>query len=144
MIGMRYCLLPLAVMSLSSCATLYRATISEIRPVKSAAEEVDIKASEMGFDVKGAASLTRGLANRYGNKNAKSAGGILDFAVAMSSWAPATGNPTLREDWSDAVATELRQRCQGGRVENLTVLREAASYPLVSGEIVRVKAYCAR
>jgi hypothetical protein len=126
------------------CATVHRATISEIRPVGNAGGSLDVKASETGFDVRGAAQTTRNLTHRYGNSNARNAGSMLNFAVQMSSWSPATGNPTVSETWADAITVELRERCSGGRVSNIAVIRESASYPYISGEIVRVKAECLR
>jgi hypothetical protein len=134
----------LVVMCCMGCATVHRATISEIRPAGERGGEMDVKLSEMGFDVQGAAKTTRYLTARHGNKNAQSAGAILDFVVAMSSWAPKTGNPTVSDLWADGSYDELKRRCPNGRVSNVMVVRESAKYPLVSGEIVRIKADCAR
>ena len=55
---------------------------------------------------------------------------------------PKTGKPVFTEKYSDKIIHELRTECPSGRITGLTMVRETAEYPVVSGEIVKVVGYC--
>lgn len=118
---------------------MHRTHVSEIEPRLPDSHPIDIKASEIGFDVQGAGKMSSRLLKRGGNQDAAK---WLDFIVWATTWSPKTGNPTTSETWADSVPSALKKECPNGKVSNIQVVRESASYPLVSGEIVRIRAIC--
>lgn len=135
-------LLLLCSVALSGCAVLHRTGIGELEPQGSQGIPIDIRVSETGFDIKGAASAGRSLTQRYGNRNARDAGSTLETIVALTNMAPQVGNPTVTDTWADSMAGALREKCPNGKITNIQFVRETAKYPLVSGEIVRISALC--
>ena len=62
--------------------------------------------------------------------------------IALFQMGPKTGKPVFTPKYSDQIIHELRTTCPSGRITGLTMVRETADYPVVSGEIVKVVGYC--
>lgn len=125
---------------LQSCAFLHHAQLGEIRHKKNHVRmPFEIKVSETGVDMKEAADLAGALSN--GNDAAGTAKEIADI-VSMFQMGPRTGKPVYNEKYADGIAKAIYQKCPSGEITGLVMIREMASYPVVSGEIIKVKGYC--
>jgi hypothetical protein len=123
----------------SGCAILHRAQISDIQ-YKKGYDRVpfEVKVSEVGFDVKGAGDLAGSLIQGQGGENAQSLGEIM----AYFQMGPVTGIPVYNRNYADKILELIYKRCPSGNYTGLTSIRETNAYPVVSGEIVKIKGYC--
>lgn len=136
---------------LSGCAVLHTVELGDVDPVEPGAEPIEIMVSETGASIREAI----GIARLAAHATAAAAGGglhgargisrnlaILDTIAAVSNFGPRTGNPVFDDGYVDEIPNALRQACPTGRLSALKVTRESAKYPVISGEIVRIKGYC--
>lgn len=129
----------LLMLQLSGCTVLHKAQIGEIDMRGPSVTPIDIKVSEMGFSVREAGRLGSALA---GNK--KSSDSIKKIAnlVAMFQMGPVTGKPVYNESYARNIRNQIIQSCPSGHITGLSSVRETNSYPVLSGEIVRITGYC--
>ena len=78
-----------------------------------------------------------------GKRASKQVGAVQDI-VKMFQMGPRTGNPVFDDAYSDRLITLLQRQCPSGRISGLISIREAAKYPVVSGELVKLVGYCLR
>lgn len=125
---------------LQGCAFLHHAQVGEIRYKKDHVRmPFELKVSETGVDMNEIANLSGALSN--GNDAAGSAQSVAEV-VALFQMGPRTGKPTYNEKYADKLATEIYQKCPSGDITGLVMIREMASYPVISGEIIKIKGYC--
>lgn len=125
---------------LQSCAFLHHAQVGEIRYKKNHVRmPFELKVSETGIDMKELADVSGALSN--GNDMAGSTKSIADI-VSMFQMGPRTGKPVYNEKYADKLAKAIYQKCPSGDITGLVMIREMASYPVVSGEIIKIKGYC--
>lgn len=136
---MRQCLGAGLAVLLSGCAVLHHAQVGDIdNRAGYRKEQFDIKVSELGLDFGAAAQVGRQVfGSRAGDQFEK----MNQFASLFRS-GRATGNPVFVEDYARKLNEAILQRCPSGWVTNVVALRETASYPVISGEIVRVIGTC--
>ena len=48
----------------------------------------------------------------------------------------------FNDKYADQLARDIYKRCPSGRITGLLAIREMNKYPVVSGEIIKVKGYC--
>lgn len=140
----KFPLLLLALAGLSGCAVMHRSAIGEKLPDQGAPPDaIELNISDLGVD---RAAIARDLSAvaRSGGSSLRGVGQALEFFTWATSQSPRTGKPTSTDTWADDVPLELRLRCKGGVISGIQTLRESADYPYVSGEIVRVRAFCHR
>lgn len=131
-------LLPILFL-LQSCAIIHHVQIGEIRHKKNHVKmPFELKVSETGFDVKEAGDLAQSLSGSSEDTTAKK---IAD-AIGMFQMGPRTGKPIYNDKYADNLAKAIYQKCPSGDITGLTMIREMASYPVVSGEIIKIKGYC--
>ena len=139
MMSMRRGLL-LLLMS-SGCAVMHSTQLGDIdADTVMSSKPFEIKLAAVGFDAQEAAETAAAIAELSG-KSGDTFSTVGDI-IALFQMGPKTGKPVFTEKYSDKIIHELRTTCPSGRITGLTMVRETASYPVVSGEIVKVVGYC--
>ena len=129
----------MTILFLSSCAQLHHVQIGEIdNNPKFVQKPFDIKLSEVGVDIQEAGRITKALAGKDSNNEAKQ---IADI-IALFQMGPRTGNPVYEKGYAKNLIQLIYEKCPSGRVTGLTSIRETRKYPVVSGEIVKLTGYC--
>ena len=123
---------------LGGCAFLHKVQLSDIDN-RSELTPFEIKVSETGVDINEAVRLQRALFKD--SKTMNDAGDIAGI-VALFQQGPVTGAPVYKKDYAEKIVHAIHQSCQGGRITGLTSIRETRKYPVISGEIVKIKGYC--
>ena len=122
----------------AGCARLHTVQIGDIDDSLPREKPVEVKQSETGLDVGEAARLANFAS---GGRASGAASGVEKLWKALT-YGPKTGNVVFADDYADQVLEKLQERCPGGRLTGFMTIRETNKYPVVSGEIVRVRAYC--
>lgn len=141
---MRFFILLIAISSLgflSACAALHHVQLGEIDN-RSGAELVPIEfmVSEYGIDLNDAKSTSKILLN---SKDSKQANDVMTF-LQYFQMGPTTGAPVFVANYADHLEAKLKQQCPSGRITGIMGIRESREYPVIKGEIVKVKAFCLR
>ena len=86
------------------------------------------------------------LAKMAGGKKSglKSLGEAMDAYTTLFQFGPRTGTPVFTEFYARDMAERLASECKGGRLTNITSIRESRNYPVVKGEVVRIDALCVK
>lgn len=124
---------------LSSCAVLHSVQIGEI---ESSSEFVstpfEIKVSEFGFDLNDVKTTGQILMDKKSSDKANDA-----LAIIQSfQMGPHTGAGVYDISYVDHLENKVREKCPSGRVTGLMSIRETAEYPVVKGEIIKIKGFC--
>lgn len=139
MMSMRRGLL-LLLMS-SGCAVMHSTQLGDIdADTVMSSKPFEIKLAAVGFDAQEAAETAAAIAELSG-KSGDTFSTVGDI-FALFQMGPKTGKPVFTPKYSDQIIHELRTTCPSGRITGLTMVRETANYPVVSGEIVKVVGYC--
>jgi hypothetical protein len=140
------------------CAQLYRVQLGEIdnRPA-ARSFPVEVQVSEMGFSAQELADLTRGSGVAVGSAGGgrirlggtspgetRGSNPVSDIAdtIALFQIGPRTGKPVYNSGYAERIIQDLMSKCPGGSLTAVMSIREAREAPVVSGEIVRVRAIC--
>lgn len=124
---------------LSSCAFLHHVQIADIDNSPGTFYPFDVKVSETGIDVGEAAQLAKVISgSKFVGKAADTAKGIWDAIT----FGPRTGNVVFSDTYADPISQLLSDGCTKGEVTGLMVIRESTKYPVISGEIIRLKGFC--
>jgi hypothetical protein len=105
----------------------------------SAAVPFEILISETGVSIEEAGKIAASFQTRQGNDAAGIAG-----LIALFQTGPKTGKPVYNHRYAERVVYQIHEKCPNGRVTGLMSIRETRSYPVVSGEIVKLTGYCLR
>ncbi len=119
----------------SGCAVLHKTQISEIDN-RTATTPFEIKVSETGVDMQDVVAIQRGLF-----KNSKEVGDAAAI-VGLFQMGPRTGAPVYVENYAVDLYKALHAQCPNGTVTGITSIRETRKYPVISGEIIKIKGYC--
>lgn len=123
----------------SSCAVLHNVQIGEIESsTEMVATPFEIKVSEFGIDLNDVkaisnAAMSKGDANRSNDALQ---------ALQYFQMGPHTGAGVYSIAYVDHMERKIRQQCPSGRITGLMSIRESAQYPVIKGEIVKIKGYC--
>ncbi len=127
---------------LSGCAQLHHVQMSEIDArEKFALVPFEIKVSEVGVDLNEAVHIQRSL---FASSKEANAAGDIAAIVALFQLGPRTGAPVYSERYAEKMIFALHQQCPSGGITGVTSIRETRSYPVIKGEIVKIKGYCLR
>lgn len=126
-------------LAIMGCANLYKYQMSDIIQSEGKLTPIDLKVSALGFDIEEAASVAK-LATR--TKAGKDKINDIKNIISLFQFGPKTGKPTFSDDYADRLYSDLVKNCPSRQLTGIQILREQADYPVVSGEIVRVLAYC--
>ena len=129
----------LACFFLPACAYLHHIQLGDIDN-RSSFERipVSVKVSENGINLNEASNLLK----HTGSKAQEARKGL--FLLSLFQMGPVTGNPVYNDEYADNILDLLRSQCKGGRLTALNSIREMQKYPVISGEIVKLTAYCLR
>lgn len=134
----------LSLLMFTSCANLYHVQIGNVddRAQDTVAWiPIDVKLSEVGIDTQQIADLTRTRSKDPKTGQYKNDTGIADI-VGLFQMGPRTGLQVYNERYAEKVIYQLYQQCPSGRITGVSSIREHRNYSVVSGEIVKITAYC--
>lgn len=124
---------------LQSCAQLHHVALSDIDTKETeSSRPIEIKVSELGIDFKEASSAAKMLTDRRTQQNIDT----VQEVISLFQMGPLTGNRVFTEGYAYKVPLLLQEKCPGGRVTGIASIRETRKYPILSGEIVKIKAFC--
>lgn len=127
----------LSFLFMLSCAQLYHAQQSDIIRVQGKKlKPFEVKISETAVDLQQAGDLTSAVTKD--NDRAKQIADIL----ALFQMGPRTGTPIYNEKYADKIAELLYKKCPSRKITGLLSVRERREYPVVSGEIIKIRGYC--
>lgn len=140
----RLTLLLCTLAALSGCATLHHVQVDDIDSSGGPLQPFELRVSEAGVSVMQAGAIGA-VGARLAGATAGQAKHVLRGATAVSLFqlGPKTGYPSFDDRYADGVRDAVLAVCPSGRVTGLLAVREAVSYPVFSGEAVRIKGYCA-
>lgn len=125
----------------TACAHMHHYQLGDIDASEGRLEPFTVRVDETGFDVQEALEIAKHTSTSgAGRERVSDAQAVL----ALFQVGPSTGDATFRDDWADGVLAKVLERCPSGRMTGVSVVRESADYPVVSGEIVTIKGYCVR
>lgn len=134
---MYFSLLPLLIFQMG-CAVLHHVQVGNIDDRKDhTLVPFEILLTETGVNIQEIGDIAKSTNTHAGDN----AGGIADI-IGLFQVGPRTGNPIYNEKFAERLIYEMHQRCPSGQITGLMSIREHAKYPVVSGEIVKVKGYC--
>ncbi len=134
----------------AACARLDHIQIGDIDQSQGALSPVSVMVSESGIelstiaDISGQAGLElliKGL-NLPANQNTKLHSEDLSTLLSLINLGPRTGNPVYDDRYAEHVLKMLYVQCPSGKLTGIRSIREADSYGPISGEVVRLDAFC--
>lgn len=121
------------------CSTLHSVQVGEIHSDPNLVSvPFEIKVSEIGIDLGEAKSASAILMNERDSKRTNEA---LQF-IQYFQMGPHTGAGVYSIKYVDHLENKIRQKCPSGFITGLMSIRETAEYPIVKGEIIKIKGYC--
>lgn len=126
---------------LQGCAYVHHTQVGEIQ---SSAAYVpvpfEILVSQTGFNLQEAGAI--GKAAMY-DQNAGNNLQTLTAIIGLFQMGPRTGAPVYTSDsYADIIYQGLYEKCPSGQITGLQSTREMNKYPVVSGEIVKIRGIC--
>ncbi len=140
---MRHILLSAAVATsflASSCAWLHHVQVGDVDSDPNfSLRPFELKVSETGVNFEEAGKIAKALnTSKVGQRDIGNFSAILQ----LFQMGPRTGNPTFNESFAKNIVNDLYKECPSGRITGVVSIREARKYPVISGEIVKIKGYC--
>ncbi len=130
----------LAVLLLPGCAVLHHVQLGNIDNRNSVQlRPIEIKVSEMGIDLNDARAMSKLLMNHDGAKQTNDALRFIEYF----QMGPHTGAGVYSLEYIKNIQSNLRSQCTDGTITGIMAIRETRKYPVISGEIIKIKAYCA-
>ncbi|MBL7543516.1 MAG: hypothetical protein JNL11_06845 [Bdellovibrionaceae bacterium] len=127
------------IMVLAGCAALHHVQVGEIESSTNwVSVPFEIKVSEFGVDLNDAKAASSILVNQ---RDADKANDVLTF-IQYFQMGPHTGAGVYSISYVDHMENKIRQQCPSGRITGLMSIRETAQYPIIKGEIVKIKGFC--
>jgi len=123
----------------AGCAVMHHTQIGEVdSDLVLNGRKFDIKVSNVGISFQEAAEISKIFANKEEKKKIQRFQDI----VSLFQMGPTTGNPVLSDKYADVIVKRLKKECPSGKFSGLTLVRETAVYPVISGEIVKITGFC--
>jgi hypothetical protein len=128
------------LVAVNSCAVLHKTQVGDLNDdPKFALRPFELKVSETGVDFEEAGKVAKALSR---SKTAqKDIDGVMGI-IQLFQQGPRTGVPVFSESYAQNIVNDLYKECPSGRVTGLVSIREMRKYPVISGEIVKIKGYC--
>lgn len=126
---------------LQGCAYVYHTQIGEVVSNQDFVSiPFEILISETGVNIQEAGAIGRAVIHdRNAGNNLQAAAAI----ISLFQVGDRTGQPVYSGDnYADRVYELLYEKCPSGQISGLQSVREMNKYPVVSGEIVKVRGYC--
>jgi hypothetical protein len=134
-----YLTLGLATLFMGACAQLHHVQIGDIDNDEGDLTPFELMVSETGINIDEAASIGKAMVRDQGSQEAIS---TIQTIIALFQYGPRTGNLVYSDTYTDQLADDIRKKCPSGRLTGLMSIRESRKYPVISGEIVKIKGYC--
>lgn len=135
-----FALLVILICLSSGCATLHHVQLGDVDNRENVTlKPIEIKVSETGINLNDAKAISKLVLSQNDSKNTNKA---LEF-IQYFQMGPHTGAGVYSIDYIKDIQTNLRSLCPSGYITGIMAIRETRKYPLISGEIVKIKAYCA-
>lgn len=131
----------LLVLFAQSCAYLHHTQIGDVVSSPGFVQvPFEILISETGFNLQEAGQIGRAvITDRKAGENIQGVTAI----IGLFQMGPRTGAPVYSGDtYGDKVYAALYEKCPSGQITGLQSIRESNKYPVVSGEIVKVRGFC--
>ncbi len=125
---------------LLGCASLHHVQVGTIDNRNSQKmRPVEVMVSGTGVNIDDVKQLSNQiLGSKRGGKQAGQAADTFD----SFQMGPKTGEIVYDEHYADNVAQLLKEKCLQGKLTGITSIRETMKYPVISGEIIKFRAYC--
>jgi len=124
---------------MTACARLDHVQIGDIDQSQGTLQPISVKVSDTGVDIAGMVSIGSELAN---NVSTQEYGENIRDLLLLINMGPRTGNPVFNDEYAEQVLQQLYAQCPSGRITGIRSTREANHYGVVSGEIIRLNAFC--
>jgi hypothetical protein len=125
-----------------SCAFLHSVMLSDVEPRPKSSTPIDVKVSENTVNFDELSAIAKNIGKLKKMKGVGKVSDGLEMYTTFFQWGPRTGTPVFNEYYAQVVPDLLQAKCPGGRVTNIVSIRESREYPVVKGEIIRIKALC--
>lgn len=126
---------------LLGCAVLHHVQVGEIdNSTNGKLIPFEIKVSEYGVDLNDVKSTSKILMDSKSSKQANDALTMIQYF----QMGPHTGAGVYSISYINHLDQKIRSQCPSGRVTGLMSIRETREYPVIKGEIVKIKGYCIR
>jgi hypothetical protein len=129
----------LVLFFLASCAFVHKHQIQDVDSRILKGKRFEFVLSQTGVEVTEGVRLVGILS---GNKNTNKSAQSIANIIALFQMGPRTGRPVYSLDFTNKLTQKLLKVCPGKELSGLTFLREMNTYPVVSGEIIKVAGYC--
>jgi len=128
---------------LTSCARLDHIHISDIDQSTGILTPISVAMNEQAIETSEVATLSTALVGVLldSPKISENADELGDL-IHLMHLGPRTGNPTSNDRYAENVLEQLYIQCPSGNITGLRSIRESTTYGPVSGEIVRIAAFC--
>ncbi len=124
---------------LSGCAVLHNVQLGDIESSPEySSVPFELKVSEYGIDLNDVKATSSILMAKGDSQRTNDALTFLQYF----QMGPHTGAGVYSIAYVDHMENRIRQQCPSGRITGLMSIRETASYPIVKGEIVKIKGFC--
>lgn len=131
-----------AVVALAGCAQLYSVQMGELDGAcTGSCRPFEVMVSESGVNVQEAGNIAKNFTRTQ--KGSKQVDDVMAI-IGLFQTGPKTGNPVFNDTYADSLAMQVMEKCPSGDVGSIVSIRESRKYPVISGEIVKVKGYCYR
>ena len=130
-------------MWMASCAVLHKVQLAEVDGENvSKGKKISVKVSETTVDFNEAGRMIRNIGVLARSREANDLGRAFEYYAFFFQFGPMTGTQVFHELYARNLPDALATQCRGGRLTDVISVREARSYTIVKGEIVRVDAVC--
>lgn len=121
----------------TSCAIKHHVQVGDIQRVPNKKlVPFELLVSETGVNLKEAGDILSAA-----TKDQNRASELADI-ISMFQMGPTTGHMVFNEKYADNIPKLLTKKCSSGKATGLLMIRETNKYPVVSGEIIKIKGYC--
>lgn len=129
--------LALFALTLGGCASLHHVQIGEIDN-RTPLTSFEVAVSETTVSLDDVKQVSSVLMN---DKSSRQTNDALSF-IQLFQMGYSTGTPVYNHTYVDHLRDKLFEACPSGQITGLTMIRETREYPVIKGEIVKIKGYC--
>jgi hypothetical protein len=126
---------------LPGCAYVHHTQIGDVvSSDKFVSVPIEILVSETGINIQEAGKIGKAVIQ---DRNAGNNVAAVAAIIGLFQMGPTTGNPVYTGDtYADKIYYALYEKCPSGQITGLQSIRETSKYPVVSGEIVKIRGLC--
>lgn len=138
---MKFKFIIILTLFLQGCAYVHHTQMGDIVTTKNLVPvPFEILVSETGFNIQEAGQIGKAVIQ---DKNAGNNVAGVAAIIGLFQMGPRTGNPVWAGDtYADKIFFDLYKECPSGQITALQSTRETSRYPVVSGEIVKIRGLC--